>query len=183
MNVIFDRGIYLADLDAWLDGRVKRAQGFISHAHSDHVARHVSAVLTPATRLLLGPLLKKSECRTLEYHEPLSTSNYTMTLYPAGHCLGSAQALIESRATGERVLYTGDIKLRPNVMAEPAEVVHCDTLIIECNLRPPGVPVSAGIRRAGPMLRNAEIVAGSRLYSLWWSPTALAKPRNFYTIC
>lgn len=131
MNVIFDRGIYLADLDAWLDGRVKRAQGFISHAHSDHVARHSSAVLTPATRLLLGPLLKKSECRTLEYHEPLSTSNYTMTLYPAGHCLGSAQALIESRATGERVLYTGDIKLRPNVMAEPAEVVPCNTLIIE----------------------------------------------------
>ena len=131
MNVIFDRGIYLADLDAWLDGRVKRAQGFISHAHSDHVARHSSAVLTPATRLLLGPLLKKSECRTLEYHQPLSTSNYTMTLYPAGHCLGSAQALIESRATGERILYTGDIKLRPNVMAEPVEVVPCDTLIIE----------------------------------------------------
>ncbi len=131
MNVIFDRGIYLADLDAWLDGRVKRAQGFISHAHSDHVARHTSAVLTPSTRLLLGPLLKKSECRTLEYHEPLRTSNYTMTLFPAGHCLGSAQALITSSATGERVLYTGDLKLRPNAMAEPAEVVPCDTLIIE----------------------------------------------------
>ena len=131
MNVIFDRGIYLADLDAWLDGRVKRAQGFISHAHSDHVARHSSAVLTPATHLLLGPLLKKSECRTLEYHEPLTTTNYTMTLYPAGHCLGSAQALIESHATGERTLYTGDLKLRPNAMAEPVEVVPCDTLIIE----------------------------------------------------
>ena len=131
MNVIFDRGIYLADLDAWLDGRVKRAKGFISHAHSDHVARHSSAVLTPSTRLLLGPLLNKSECVTLEYHEPLSTTNYTMTLYPAGHCLGSAQALIESRATGERILYTGDLKLKSNAMAEPAEVVPCDTLIIE----------------------------------------------------
>ena len=131
MNVIFDRGIYLADLDAWLDGRVKRTQGFISHAHSDHVARHSSAVLTPATRLLLGPLLKKSECRTLDYHEPLRTPNYTLTLYPAGHCLGSAQALIESNATGERILYTGDLKLRPNAMAEPVEVVPCDTLIIE----------------------------------------------------
>ncbi len=131
MNVIFDRGIYLADLDAWLDGRVKRAQGFISHAHSDHVARHASAVMTPATRLLLGPLLRKSECRTLEYHEPLNTPNYTMTLYPAGHCLGSAQALITSHATEERILYTGDLKLRPNAMAEPAEIVPCDTLIIE----------------------------------------------------
>ena len=131
MNVIYDRGVYLADLDAWLDGRVKRSQGFISHAHSDHVARHSAAVLTPATRLLLGPLLKKSECRALEYHEPLKTANYTMTLYPAGHCLGSAQALIESHATGERILYTGDLKLRPNVVAEPAEPVPCDTLIIE----------------------------------------------------
>ena len=131
LNVIFDRGIYLADLNAWLDGRVKRAQGFISHAHSDHVARHASAVLTPATQLLLGPLLKKSECRTLEYHEPLETAGYSMTLLPAGHCLGSAQALITSKATGERTLYTGDLKLRPNATAEPAESAPCDTLIIE----------------------------------------------------
>ena len=157
MNVIFDRGIYLADLDAWLDGRVKRAQGFISHAHSDHVARHSSAVLTPSTRILLGPLLKKSECRTLEYHEPLSTANYTMTLYPAGHCLGSAQALIESHVTGERILYTGDLKLRANAMAEPAEIVPCDTLIIESTYGRPEYrfpPEEEVLERAFSILRS-----------------------------
>jgi Cft2 family RNA processing exonuclease len=34
----------------------------------------------------------------------------TVTLYPAGHMLGSAQLLFEHQDT--RVLYTGDIKLR-----------------------------------------------------------------------
>ena len=131
MNVIFERGIYLADLDVWLDGRVKRAQGFISHAHSDHVARHSAAVLTPATRLLLVSLLNKSDCRTLDYYEPLETPSYTMPLYPAGHCLGSAQVLVTSRQTGERTLYTGDLKLQPNPTAAPAQPVACDTLIIE----------------------------------------------------
>ncbi len=169
MNVIFDRGIYLADLDAWLDGRVKRAEGFISHAHSDHVARHSAAVLTPATRTLLGPLLKKSECRVLENHEPLSTANYTITLYPAGHCLGSAQALIESHATGERVLYTGDLKLRANAMAEPAEIVPCDTLIIESTYGRPEYrfpPEREALEQAFSILRS-WLEAG-------WTPVVVA---------
>ena len=54
-----------------------------------------------------------------------------MTLHPAGHCLGSAQALIVSKETGERVLYTGDIKSRPSPTNEPLEAVTCDTLVIE----------------------------------------------------
>lgn len=144
MNVIFDRGVYLAELDLWLDSRRQREMGLISHAHSDHTARHHHPVLTPNTQRLLSvgpygrtPLLAKSNPITLEYHEPLETEGYTLTLYPAGHCLGSAQALVESKLTGERLLYTGDFKVSPSPINEPLEPVPCDTLIMEATYGQP----------------------------------------------
>ena len=60
---------------------------------------------------------------------------YALTMYPAGHCLGSAQILVE--ADGERLVYTGDIKLRPNVAARDAVVVPCDTLVMESTFGDP----------------------------------------------
>ena len=131
MQVVFDRGVYLPELDLWLDSLRKRESSLISHAHSDHTARHSRPVLTPNTRLLLYDYLKRSDPITLDYHEPLETELYTLTLHPAGHCLGSAQCLVQSKATGERVLYTGDIKMRPSPTNEPLEIVPCDTLVIE----------------------------------------------------
>ena len=137
VNVIFDRGIYLADRGLWLDGRVRREEGYISHAHADHVARHSSALLTPGTERLLRPLLKNTRCHTLEYGEPLETSSYILCLYPAGHCLGSAQVLVTIKRTGERVLYTGDFKIVPNPTAEAVQPVECDTLIMEATFGQP----------------------------------------------
>ena len=67
MDVIFDRGVYLPELDLWLDSLRKKEFGLISHAHSDHTARHLQPVLTPNTRLLLADYLKRSSPITLEY--------------------------------------------------------------------------------------------------------------------
>lgn len=131
MQAEFKSGVYLPDLDLWLDSTRKREFSLISHAHSDHTARHARPVLTPNTAKLLGDYLSKSDPVLLPYYEPYDTPAYTMTLYPAGHCLGSAQALIESKETGERVLYTGDIKSRPSPTNEPLEPVPCDTLVLE----------------------------------------------------
>ena len=131
MDVVFDRGVYLPQLDLWLDSLRKRETSVVSHAHSDHVARHNRPILTTGTRILLGEYLSRSEPVELQYGEPLETPDYTITLHPAGHCLGSAQALVTVRATGERVLYTGDLRTQPSPINEPAEAVPCDTLVIE----------------------------------------------------
>ncbi len=131
MEVTFNRGVFLQEVDLWLDSLRQQDLGLISHAHSDHTARHRRPILTPNTHLLLSDYLKKSQPICLEYHEPLETESYTLTLHPAGHCLGSAQALVESKATGERLLYTGDIKVRPSPVNEPLEPVACDVLVIE----------------------------------------------------
>ena len=131
MEVIFDRGIYLPELDLWLDSGRRKESGFISHAHSDHTARHHRPVITRNTHLLLAEYLKKSNPIVLQYHEPLEHEKYSLTMYPAGHCLGSAQALVESKTTGERLLYTGDFKSRPSPVNEPLEPIACDVLVME----------------------------------------------------
>ena len=131
VQAVFKSGVFLPELDLWLDSTKKREFSLISHAHSDHAGRHDRTVLTPNTAKLLGAYLSKSDPVLLPFHEPFDAPAYTMTLYPAGHCLGSAQALIESKETGERLLYTGDIKSRPSPTNEHLEAVPCDTLIME----------------------------------------------------
>jgi Cft2 family RNA processing exonuclease len=131
VEVIFNQGVYLPELDLWLDSRRRKDLGLISHAHADHTARHYHPILTVNTKLLLSEYLKKSSPTALDYREPLETPKYTLTLYPAGHCLGSAQALVESKVTGERLLYTGDFKSRPSPINEPLQPVPCDILVIE----------------------------------------------------
>ena len=66
MNVIFDRGVYLPELDFWMDCRRKQEVSLISHGHSDHTARHRRPILTPNTRLLLSDYLSRSDPVTLE---------------------------------------------------------------------------------------------------------------------
>lgn len=131
MEVVFDRGLYLPEFDLWLDSRRRKESSLISHAHSDHTARHSRPVLTRNTGLLLTDYLRKSSSILLDYHEPLETEKYTVILYPAGHCLGSAQVLVESKSTGERLLYTGDIKTNYSPTNEPLEPVPCDILVME----------------------------------------------------
>jgi len=131
VEAVFDRGVYLPELDVWLDSTRKRDTGVISHAHSDHTARHRRPIVTPNTLLLLRDYLKKADPIVLPYGEPLETPTHTLTFHPAGHCLGSAQTLISSKPDGHRLLYTGDIKTRPNPVSEPAEIVPADTLVIE----------------------------------------------------
>ena len=131
MEVVFDRGVHVPELDLWLDSTRKREASVISHAHTDHTARHRRPVVTPNTMLLLREYLKKSDPVVLSYGEPLETATHSITLFPAGHCLGSAQTLVMSRATGHRLLYTGDLKTRSSPTNEPAEAVQADTLVIE----------------------------------------------------
>ena len=131
MLTVFDRGIYLPELDLWLDSLRKKDKCVVSHAHSDHVARHIEPILTPQSGLLLEEYYKKSIPIPLPYYETYENGNHTITFHPAGHCLGSAQTLIQSLDTGEKILYTGDFKTRFNPINKPFELVPCDTLIIE----------------------------------------------------
>jgi Cft2 family RNA processing exonuclease len=135
LRVEYREGLYLPDLDLWLDADGPRASCVISHAHSDHIAEHGSIVSTPETARIFRHRVGETKVELLPYGVRRDYGRYALTMIPAGHCLGSAMVLVE--AEGERLLYTGDFKLRPNVAAETAEIVSCDTLVMESTFGDP----------------------------------------------
>ena len=135
LRVEYREGLYLPDLDLWLDADGPRDRCVISHAHSDHIAEHRAIVATPETARIFHHRRGAAAVEPLRYGERRDFGRYALTMIPAGHCLGSAMILVE--ADGERLVYTGDFKLRPNVVAETAEIVPCDTLVMESTFGDP----------------------------------------------
>lgn len=129
LKVVYNRGLYLPEIDLWMDAKAPRARAVISHAHADHIHRHDSIIATPATSKLFEHRMGQVRSLLLDFHETRDFNDYKLTFYPAGHCLGSAQTLIEYN--GERLLYTGDFKLRTGLSCEAPEIVPCDILIMD----------------------------------------------------
>ncbi len=130
-------GLHLPDLGLWADAhepRVGPERVFISHAHSDHVAAHREVILSQATAKLMEArqvnrgfehVLEFGETRQFEH----AGKGFDLTLLPAGHIFGSAMLLIQTDS--ERVLYTGDFKLRKGMSAEECQPCPADVLIME----------------------------------------------------
>ncbi len=136
MEVVHESGIYLPELDLWLDPTVRRERAVVSHAHSDHVRRHGCTIATPGTaRLIEHRYGSRGLFVELPFGEQRDCGAYTLTLLPAGHVRGSAQVLVERR--GERLLYSGDLKLSPSITAEPVEVPEAEILVVEATFGRP----------------------------------------------
>jgi Cft2 family RNA processing exonuclease len=125
----WEDGLMLTRAALAIDFQRRQPRAYISHAHSDHIARHEYALCTPATAALYQHRLGKRPTRELPYRQPIEWGGLRLTTYPAGHCLGSSMLLAED---GDRsLLYTGDFKLGPSATAEQAELPHADVLVIE----------------------------------------------------
>ena len=135
MKVVYDKGLYLPEVDLWMDAKRPKRRSVISHAHSDHIQRHAEIIATPGTAKLFEHRVGATRSTLLGFNQPCDFDNFRLTFFSAGHCLGSAQTLIEFN--GERLLYTGDFKLRRGLSCEPPEIVQCDTLVMECTFGHP----------------------------------------------
>lgn len=134
--ILWESGVYLPEQRLWLDPRRPRPRAVISHAHSDHVAAHPIAYATPATRRLVTHRRPKAAGITaVDYGERLELDSCSLTFYPAGHVLGSAQTLLET--SFGRVLYTGDLKTRPGFTSQAAPVVNAEVLVLESTFGKP----------------------------------------------
>jgi DNA ligase 1 len=130
MQVRYQLGVYLPELDLWLDPWEAKPLAFISHAHSDHIAPHAQMIVSPGTaRLLQARMPEKRKEHVLPFGVKQPLRDVDLLLLPAGHIFGSAQLYIEG--AGGSLLYTGDFKLRPGKSAEPAQWKPADTLIME----------------------------------------------------
>jgi putative mRNA 3-end processing factor len=73
---------------------------------------------------------------TAEYGAGFSANGVNVTLYPAGHIIGSAQVAVEYK--GETWVVSGDYKTQADGVCTPFEPVKCNTFITESTF---GLPV------------------------------------------
>jgi putative mRNA 3-end processing factor len=126
---LWDNGLILSKARLSIDFRRRQPRGFISHAHTDHIARHELALCTPATSSLYQFRLGPRPTLLMPYRQTIEWGGLRLTTYPAGHCLGSAMLLAEDG--DQSLLYSGDFKLGESATAERAELPHADILVIE----------------------------------------------------
>ena len=130
-DIQYKKGVWLPQIAWWLDGQTRAPRSFITHAHSDHIARHAEVVCTPSTaRILHARLPGKRKETLLDFGETRELEfGLKATLLPAGHVLGSSMVRLESEHG--TLLYTGDFKLRPGQAAEVCVPAPADVLVME----------------------------------------------------
>jgi Cft2 family RNA processing exonuclease len=130
MEVTYRNGIYLPGPDLWLDPHTAQPFAVVTHAHSDHVRSHGRVLCSPPTAAMMRLRgARRSEFQEIPFYQSVQWNEASITLYPAGHILGSAQILIEWR--GIRLLYSGDFKMKPGLSSEAIDVPQADILITE----------------------------------------------------
>jgi Cft2 family RNA processing exonuclease len=170
MFSIREKTLYVEEIDLWIDSMRPRARSYVSHGHADHARAHDVVVTTPnnalvcahrfgrktkaQTSLLPEPVERDVVFETHPYNEPWREGEHELTLFSAGHVLGSAQLLIEG--AGGRFVYTGDFKLEHSLTAEAPEVKACDVLLMECTYGRPQYVFPPRAEVAGAMIAWAR---------------------------
>lgn len=145
-----DRGLYCPSgdflIDPWQPDPGKLA--VITHAHSDHARTGAAGYLTSPTGafMLRARLGASINLTTQGWGESHATriGDVRLSLYPAGHVLGSAMVRIQhaggraEKDEGGIWLISGDYKLEPDGVSEPTELTRCDTFITESTF---GLPI------------------------------------------
>ncbi len=140
---VFDKGLKIDGAQLWVDAKKRVETCVISHAHMDHARKHQRIIATDKTLRFLQKRIGKTQSLTLTYGLPHAFDTCSVTLYPAGHILGSAQVLIERN--GSRLLYSGDFNTRTSAVSEPIEIPESDVLIVESTF---GRPIYRFLPRA-----------------------------------
>ena len=128
-------GLRLRGTQLYLDPIGRPQLGFLAHARGARATLPERTVATAATVALLEAAqpraLRRAAPLPAAWRKPFSLGSLTLTLYPAGHVLGSAQLLCQ--LAGGAILYTGDLGGagdRAPSTAERQEHVACDTLLL-----------------------------------------------------
>lgn len=155
------RGLYVPPGDFHVDptGAVPRA--VITHGHSDHARPGHGAVLASAgtlaiMRARMGEAAAGESQQALGPGEAVTIGEVSVRLVPAGHVLGSCQAVLEYR--GSRIVVSGDYKRQPDPTCAPFEPVPCDAFVTEATF---GLPV---FRHPPPEEEIARLLESRRLF-------------------
>jgi putative mRNA 3-end processing factor len=133
-------GLYCAPGDFFIDPVRPVARAVITHGHADHArAGHGAVLATRETLAIMGERYGQDFAGAAQgatYGEAVDRDGVEVSLAPAGHVLGSAQAVV--RWKGLTMVVSGDYKRRRDPTCVPFEPVACDVFISEATF---GLPV------------------------------------------
>ncbi|WP_421936762.1 ligase-associated DNA damage response exonuclease [Phenylobacterium sp.] len=133
-------GLYCAPGDFYVDPVRPVDRAVVTHGHSDHArAGHYNVLATPQTLDIMRERYGGEFAHTTEaavYGQTVARNGVEVTLVPAGHVLGSAQAVVRWR--GLTMVVSGDYKRRRDPTCPPFEPTPCDVFITEATF---GLPV------------------------------------------
>jgi len=152
------KGLYCRPGGFHIDPHGGARRAIITHGHSDHARPgHDAALATPETLAIMGARLGDGAPRrphTLAYGEPLSIGDVTVTLFPAGHVLGSAQVLIEYQ--GVRAVVSGDYKRSEDPTCTAFTLVPCDLFITEATFALPVFQHGDAAQEVTKLIKSVE---------------------------
>jgi DNA ligase-1 len=158
IEVVFNRGIHLPELDFWLDPWDAKESAFVSHAHADHFARHGQALCSSLTAKLLRARFGMAEARLegVDFGQMIERDGFRLRMLPAGHIAGSAMLHVTRKKDGATLLYTGDFKARRGRTTEPVNFLQADTLIMETTFGLPNLVFPSAMEVDALVLRFVQ---------------------------
>ena len=133
-------GLYCPPGDFYIDPVRPVDRAVITHGHADHArAGHGHVAATPETLAIMAVRYGEDFAgrrQGVAYGERFTQGGVEVTLVPAGHVLGSAQAVVRWR--GLTMVVSGDYKRRRDPTCARFEPVPCDVFITEATF---GLPV------------------------------------------
>ena len=128
----------------------------VTHGHGDHARPgHRAALATPETLAIMRTRFEdmpNTQQQPLKYGESVRIGEVEVELAPAGHILGSAQAVLAFK--GQRIVVSGDFKRRPDPTCPPFEPIPCDVFITEATFALPVFHHPSDMGEIGKLLRS-----------------------------
>lgn len=132
-----DKGLYCAEGNFYIDPWKPVEKAVITHAHSDHARWGSKSYLCHRhTKPLLQQRLGPNFYQETEWNQPIYFNGVRLTLFPAGHIIGSSQVRVEYQ--GEIWVISGDYKLENDGLSGQFEPVKCHNFITESTF---GLPI------------------------------------------
>ncbi|MBC7841041.1 MAG: ligase-associated DNA damage response exonuclease [Gemmatimonadaceae bacterium] len=136
---VTESGLYCDAGDFFIDPWRPVARAVVTHAHSDHLTWGCGSYLVSdrgvgVSRERLGQYADRVE--GMPFGEVRTINGVRISMFPAGHILGSAQVRLE--LNGEVWVASGDYKTDPDPTCDAWEPVRCHTFITESTF---GLPI------------------------------------------
>jgi putative mRNA 3-end processing factor len=151
-------GLYCPPGDFHIDPVKPVNRAVITHGHADHArAGHGVVLATPQTLDIMVERYGSEHAERVEplpYGETATRDGVSIKLVPAGHVLGSAQAVVSW--SGLTIAVSGDYKRRPDPTCAAFEPVDCDVFVSEATFGLPVFRHPDAAEEVAKLLRSVE---------------------------